>query len=469
MTSIHDICERWAQRAVDPSLAPRRSRSSNVFVESDRIYSYGTHFEIGRVIRATDGSALAIMFNGDRYSPSTTRHQDHARSAVMRHAGKIPTLIVPYTALRAARIDIDTVQVLDVKPEGYDYSLRVTEKPPMGTREVDGQAYRHFGISPVSTGYASGQGGLAYKPAESGTLQEVRQRPDGMYEWHSVRHWLGDSVFSARVIGSKKRVRWLSSFDKNEPTPLYFLCQLPPCTASTYEEAIEALKPDTVKLAEAMGREVERQGDIFAVPMPGLTLADLKKRGGQTVRRSDVRKGELARNRAQRLIERLEQAEDVRFATPEYVIYREQLRSAVFGNLPWGTRQAVPLTGLDWHWKRTSAQQEARERIAAISQHRRLKWRGLIEQRVQAAIAASADPVGISLLGTSHTATHVVTMPDGTQYVRGTMYHDPALMGEDRERDHVRRKLGDGKTWHIVAKNTVPVAKPNQTTERTAA
>lgn len=468
MTSIHDICERWAQRAVNPSLTPRRSRSSNVFVEGDRIYSYGRHFELGRVVRAADGSAVAIMLNGDRYSNSTTRHQSHVRDAVRRFARQVPTLLVPYTTLRAARIDIDTVQVLDVKPEGYDYSLRVTEKPPVGTREVDGKTYRHFGHTFRDTGYG-GNPGLAYKPAESGTLQEVRQRPDGMYEWYSVRHWLGDSVFSARVIGSKKRVRWLSSFDKNEPTPLYFLCQLPACTASTYEEAIEALKPDTVKLAEAMGRDVERQGDIFAVPMPGLTLADLKKRGGQVMRRSDVRKGELAQARAQRLIERLEQAEDVRFSTPRYMLYREQLRESVFGNLPWGARQVEPLTGAAWNWKLTPAQQEARDRIAAAAQHRRSKWRGLIEQRVTAAVAASADPVGISLLGTSHTATHVVTMPDGTQYARGTMYHDPALMGEARERDHVRRKLGDGKTFHLIVKNTVPVAKPNQTTERTAA
>jgi hypothetical protein len=35
---------------------------------------------------------------------------------------------------------------------------------------------------------------------------------------------------------------------------------------------------------------------------------------------------------------------------------------------------------------------------------------------------------------------------------RGTMYHDP----QGRRADHARRRIGDGKSWHVVIKNTVP-------------
>lgn len=483
MTSISDICKRYAERVHNPALKVRRSASSNVYVQGDSIYSYGRHFEMGRVVRDASGDATCVVLNGDRYSVSTSRHQNDLRYAIRNSDVQVPVIVVPFTALRAARIDIDSIVPLDVRADGYEYTLQTAAEPPKGA-ELTGALNAHWGegsdFHKLQAAWVA-DGTMEWRdyintlplvltvpaPERGNERQQVRLAPDGRYQWHTVRHWLGDAVFSARIMGSKKRVKWLSSFDRNEPRPLYFLCQLPACTATTYEEAIEALKPESVQLAEAMGRTVERQGDIFAIPMPGMTLADLKGRGGQIVRRSDTRKGMLARARAERQLERFVQAEDVRFRTPEYIVYREQLKGAVFGNLPWGVRQPDPLEGPRWG-RRTPVQVQARERADAVSQHRRDKWQPILRERVLAAMEAAVDPSGISLLGTSHTATHVVTMPDGSQYVRGTMYHDPALMGENRERDHVRCKLGDGKTWYLIAKNTVPVAKqPRQ--ERTAA
>lgn len=64
--------------------------------------------------------------------------------------------------------------------------------------------------------------------------------------------------------------RWatfLSSFDYQEPRPLYFLCELPyGAKPNTVDEAIEALKPPEVVAALARGLEVIRQGDLFAIP-----------------------------------------------------------------------------------------------------------------------------------------------------------------------------------------------------------
>lgn len=58
---------------------------------------------------------------------------------------------------------------------------------------------------------------------------------------------------------------YISGYDRNENPPLYFLARLPHAVA-TYTEAIEALKPESVKLAEAEGVKVLRQGDMFAIP-----------------------------------------------------------------------------------------------------------------------------------------------------------------------------------------------------------
>lgn len=70
---------------------------------------------------------------------------------------------------------------------------------------------------------------------------------------------------------------YLSGYDANETPPLYFLARLPH-EVESYKDAIEALKPESVKLAEAKGLEVLRQGDMFAIPTKYNTN-DLKKMG----------------------------------------------------------------------------------------------------------------------------------------------------------------------------------------------
>lgn len=57
------------------------------------------------------------------------------------------------------------------------------------------------------------------------------------------------------------------------------------------------------------------------------------------------------------------------------------------------------------------------------------------------------------LLGTNHSATEIAVVDEDHTYARGTLYHEP---GMHRRRDHVRRKMGDGKAWHRILKNTVP-------------
>lgn len=157
--------------------------------------------------------------------------------------------------------------------------------------------------------------------------------------WHSDRHILGDSLFSAErrilktvqcpnhvpssVIGAntwcetcglglsgngrittetRKRIRFVSSFDYNERAPLYFLAALPAKSrAATVDEAIKDLAPAVIHSAVARGLDVKRQGDIFLVPTP-LTDADIAARAVARTRLSifthgtsysKPRKGEL--------------------------------------------------------------------------------------------------------------------------------------------------------------------------------
>lgn len=82
-------------------------------------------------------------------------------------------------------------------------------------------------------------------------------------------------------VWASRKSYFLSGFDENETRPSYFFCELPRgAKLSTVEEAYEALKPESVKLAESLGREVARQGDVYTVPMEDMTLRELKRMGG---------------------------------------------------------------------------------------------------------------------------------------------------------------------------------------------
>ena len=102
---------------------------------------------------------------------------------------------------------------------------------------------------------------------------------------------------TGRVPATRRRwAYFLSGFDVNETRPSYYFCEMPPkVKPETVEEALEMLKPAAVKLAEQAGREVKRQGDIFAIPMPGLTLRELKAQGGRHVKRPGAIVGEHGR------------------------------------------------------------------------------------------------------------------------------------------------------------------------------
>ncbi len=205
-------------------------------------------------------------------------------------------------------------------------------------------------------------------------VPNVTPDENGVYRWEENRHWLGDSLFSAEVprtdtleivtdsrevadasggaigyrtrrpgeyvIGRevktyRTRYRFLSSFDYNEPAPLYFLAALPrDSRAETVEDAYRDLMPDSVAAAIAAGKDVIRQGDIFAVET-NLTRDDVYARANRRARRSvgsgngKVRPGEIG------------------FGTPDpFRAARETVR--IFGTAHTATEVAVTPDGVTY-------------------------------------------------------------------------------------------------------------------------
>lgn len=338
----------------------------------------------------------------------------------------------------------------------------------------------------------------------------------------STVHHLGDSLFSAYVTRerrvtnedghtdwktTRKRYRFVSSFDYNEPRPLYFLAALPAWSrAETVDAAIQDLAPASVHAARAAGLDVIRQGDIFAVPAK-ITTAELDALGATRARltmwtrQAMPKRGELgyvpaptaaqwqafnaARRELVRAAMRANMARDTRPSTDANYRgrRRELVRSIAHAHtMPvpswYSTPEAIAgfragvvkraegdLAAFD---KRGRASERARGYASTEPSSRKYgkcyrralsAWdTATYTERAKLIPPRDGDAIraALAVYGTGHTATHVATLPGGATYVRGTMRHAPEIAGERRASDHRPVKLGNGETWHLAIRNTVP-------------
>ncbi len=316
----------------------------------------------------------------------------------------------------------------------------------------------------------------------------------------------------------RRRARYLSSFDTNETPPLYFLAEVPRGAGGTVETATEALAPRAVHAALARGAEVLRQGDIFLIPTnvtaPELVYRGIRSRARLTqwTRGARARKGEtgysepmraadwrraraLARreyragraalaaapepNRpksepnARRLWQKIRADHAERLARARAELRRATFRASLYGiqsarrtleNLE--TRGAVDSWGnrnrrhaRDSYRRNAVPDAASRWRLCLIAAHERLRPElyGVRAEAMRERIRAA-----VSIYGTAHSASEVITLRSGAVYVRGTVRHVPALdlaqpaWARGRRPDHRPTVLGNGERWYLAVRNTVP-------------
>jgi hypothetical protein len=187
--------------------------------------------------------------------------------------------------------------------------------------------------------------------------------------WQSRRHWLGDSLFMADRVTTdrgtfdtkRRRFRFVSSFDYQEPGNLYFLAALPRTSrATSVETAIQDLAPAAVHAALARGRDVRRQGDVFFIATSE-TDESLAARGARRARltmdtrAAKPRKGEVGYRPNPNAKTRAKMARERR---REYLRLRAGQHAAT----------AAPKTPSGWRRERRA---KRREILAAIERHTR--------------------------------------------------------------------------------------------------
>lgn len=206
-----------------------RGSASHMFIDKDVLYSYGSHFPLA--IRKRWGSGIEYLINGDRYSNTTSSHQNLCISNLT------PNVQVPFSALDAADLTEyglpqKGLKVVARRPDEYYITCKHCGRDLRRTStELD---YIHV-------------------HDHTPLCEEV--------EGETVTN----HVLGAVVLKYRRRF-FLSSVDDQEGWRLraYFLCRLPK-PVSSVEEAFDALMPEEVRQAKASGIEVRRQGDIFAI------------------------------------------------------------------------------------------------------------------------------------------------------------------------------------------------------------
>jgi hypothetical protein len=341
MATHEQIISRFASEAGKPHPRMLRPARANVIAESRTLYSYGHHFALAEIMSDGDNTRAWWLVNGDSYSVSTAHHQNMTRAAL--ESTGLPMLLLPFTALREADIDRSTIRPLEILPDRW-----TDERQYAATAEEVPQSRRWSGFPGTY-------------PHPEGYEYYARKLDDGRWTWTARRHWLGASVLTATYNTREWRhddndcghcvyrtATFLSAFDENETRPMYFLAQLPDSAApATVAEALETLKPPEVTEAEAAGVAVQRQGDVFAIPLETTT------------------------------------------------------------------------------------------------------------RRVRAEAVNHEISHAAYVLSVNHTATESVITADGRTLARGILRHRPREYG--RRPEHRNVKMGDGKTWHRLVKNTVPM------------
>jgi len=438
-------------------------RASNIMVSGDLLYSYGSHFELARPLRDKKGEIQAFLLNGDSYSVTTSGHQSHVRS---RLSGET-TVIIPHSALNSAGIDLGSVQIVHVKDDTWTETHHNTTEFPTSaywhrrdieerrvksdaaigamltekhTRDFEEWARnRRYYREAVESGnelhmriwseYKDAprptrptrssihdwhlheyvkvgvETTLWTRPGGRGFRIDVAEFPDGTkeYSWTTRRHWLGEALIRARVTWvTYHECKVCNGSGRAVGPPSHPHWGWPECPECNGERGRHTSHHRWSYYLSGFDHEEARPLYFFAELPRGVKPATV--------------------------------AEAYEALKPDPVKMAEQMDRPVFRQ---GDIFGVPLEVMDRKQLKAMNARIVRRKVPPIPEGQR-----------------SVEVTLPYVLNTNHTATEVAYLPDGVTLARGTMYHDP----QGRRADHARRRIGDGKSWHVVIKNTVPIA-----------
>lgn len=486
MSSHQDVLDRWLQVQANGRDA-RLLKGARVLTSGDVAYSYGRHFELVRILRDKDGEVSGFLLNGDNYSVSTSRHQSEARASVSRVAGPArPSVIIPYSALGAAGIAPEDVEIVHVTPDGRDVRIEEHFTQPPGAiwewQQIRGYRERFpdeieevLRIDYDSRLLSWEEGQDAARRARNGELDETPYwRKQTLARWlerrptrRTYEQWIeaGSTTYGRRqreiaweIVGYR-RVCWVNG-RRNQEWEIEFL---PDGTTSYRREHVRHWLGESLIRARIEYATRPKCPACKGRPVQGPMHRDWFERSDR----------DWLKNTEGRYVEPYDyswlQAVDIppahcdrcdgrgwytkwRHRTAYFLSgfdHQEKRRSYFFCELPKG---AAPTT-VDEAYEALKPEPV----VLAETMGREVLRQGDIFAIPTARIKRELMDAGgehgrmSPLLGTNHCATDVVTVGALT-YARGILHHVPG----GRPPDHARVKIGQG--WHLIVKNTVPLS-----------
>ena len=221
------IEKKWRSRVSGGMQGPLYARKGvvrlDVTYNPDGVSSLRSYEHYALAVRLPDGQ---IILNGDNAPTVTSRKQQGELRSVLRD---VPRVIVPFSALLAAGIRLNDLEIVATTPDRETETWRKCPcKKPWHATPQDG-------------------------------FIEVRE--DGTHYVKHTDHFLGEVLFRERRFPDRF---YVSGLDRNdEPRRRHFyLARLPPgASPKTVDEALEALKPEALPATGWL-----RQGEWFFVP-----------------------------------------------------------------------------------------------------------------------------------------------------------------------------------------------------------
>jgi hypothetical protein len=458
-----DVLYHWADRidAVAPDY--ESFNYSSMICEGDRLFHYGHHFELARIMRDKRGRARLVLLNGDSWNgsggfgPSTASRQSDARRVA--NLSTVPNLTVPFSALEGAGIDFDTIRPIHVRDdretiEEHSSRVRPTKhlarmKDPNGATRMEMQwvynreTHRSEQVEVEVPVWVDNPNETESFNAGHGWCRGGAKRgEDGIWRWLVHRHWLGDSIFRARCTENRTRKPTTEEIAEDQAWR----------TWTTQAEVLNArereLRRKAWKLDDRYGRH-SHDGDYRTMTRKMFAAQGFNEAADRVFH-------ELEAHRSQRVWSNGMRNGRMPITVTRWATflssfdYQERQPLYFLCELPYGAKPNTVDEAIEALKPPEVAAALARG-LAVVRQgdlfaiatkltNQQVKRMGTITKRQR-------------VLGTNHSVTEGVVCKGGAVLGRGIMRHEPEGW---REPDHARQKLGDGKTWHMLVRNTVP-------------
>jgi hypothetical protein len=247
------VCKKYVTREINRRHNGVEWRAGNVSCQGNVIKSY--HWWPMAYYLGEKENQKYFLFNADRYSHSTSRHQGELLSEM-----KGGEITLSFSALEA----------MGINPQDIKFDNIIDFRHPQSTEVfyVKGENTLYLGYhNEFREFYEYG----AFKKEKCYKEAQKFDRPNqGMfvkYRWAEKKEIDGKTVVFGQwhILGAVVLIvdenYYLCSLDEGT----YFISKLPK-KATSVEHAFNILKPQPVRVAENNGAEVKRQGEWFFIP-----------------------------------------------------------------------------------------------------------------------------------------------------------------------------------------------------------